>query len=238
MELYPDERPIAKCYLKKGSDEKNACYLTDQRLVIINNEIFSEFTNDNIRSISIEQKKLLVPIIAGGIGLSLSLLALLNNIYNPYLLLLITFAGVGLMYYGFNGTPAISINYGGKEFNILIRNATTNLSAFVNYTASQISSGHSMKNNFFKLINIRKWEEISSKKFFFKPGAFLTFAQMKRLLKTYDHQNDVVIMIDPLVLSEEIRFKTTVNEKDLIPYIENDIPLDQLAQVNKDLFKP
>lgn len=89
--------------------------------------------NDQIKKLSLTRKKLLGPIVAGGIIFSLSGLAMLDNLYDPFYLMILLISGIFLLLYGYGGSMAISIETAGGFHYYFIKRTGKNIEEFMKY---------------------------------------------------------------------------------------------------------
>ncbi len=104
------EKNIAVCYLFKDGDERHRCMLTSRQLSIVNGKSIESFDLSEIQVIDIEHKKLLLPLVAGGILLSFVLVAFSGFSLDPQWTVVTLLAGVFVFYLGWNGSDVLHIN--------------------------------------------------------------------------------------------------------------------------------
>jgi hypothetical protein len=128
------EETIAIAYLYRADDQDNKCMLTTKRLVVVyEGKVFS-LEREHIRSVDFEQRRLLLPLVSGGIIAPFSLLAIFLNLYNLWYLMLLFFLGLLLFYLGLQQQPTLSIRDSVKSHDFFLREITPNLRAFVNFS--------------------------------------------------------------------------------------------------------
>lgn len=128
-----DEAIIAMSYIARDGDEKNKCFLSKNNLFIRHRGRLEKYDLPSIKDIQFKHKMLLFPMIAGGVIAPLSALALLNDYGNPWALLTMLILGLLTLYYGYEGSPALSITTNVKEYDYFISRPTPNLFAFAKY---------------------------------------------------------------------------------------------------------
>ena len=129
----------AICFLRKDGDQDNCVYFTEGALIIILKGRKHLTPVNLVRSISIGNKKLLGPIVAGGIIFPLSSLALLGNISNFFFMMILMIAGLFLLLYGFGGSAAISIETASGTYHYFIPRTGKNLEDFIKYFNSELN---------------------------------------------------------------------------------------------------
>ncbi len=123
---------LQKCYLKKQGDEQNKIEITHAHLIITLKGNINQYHYDQISSINVTPKKLIIPLILGGIGASLSMLALSIGWYNYQINLMCVFIFFGWSYYGFIGRDAIVIQEKDNQSIFLIQSHPDIIKEFVN----------------------------------------------------------------------------------------------------------
>jgi len=133
MKLINDPSIKAICFLKKNGDEKNCIYLVGEELVIIIRGSKHTSHLADVQRILLERKKLLGPIVAGGIIFPLAGLAFLGNISNSFLMMLIMIAGLFLFIYGVGGSLSLTIQTTVGPHHYFLRRGGKNIDDFINY---------------------------------------------------------------------------------------------------------
>lgn len=133
MNEYPEPLIKAICFLKKNGDQRNCIYTTSENLVVIIRGRKHSTPLGLIKRISLTKKKLLGPIVIGGIIFSLSGLGILSNFSYPFELMLSLIGGALLFLFGYGGSLAISIETTGGFHYYFIRYTGKNLENFIKY---------------------------------------------------------------------------------------------------------
>ena len=124
---------IIKSYLKKLGDENHKLELTDQAFRVTRADTCDPYEIEDIKHISIVRKKLIIPLVLGGIGTSLSMLALSVGWYHYQLNLMAVFLFFAWMYYGFVGKDAIEILVKDQRHIYLISGNSELIKTFINF---------------------------------------------------------------------------------------------------------
>ncbi|MBU2912733.1 DUF952 domain-containing protein [Reichenbachiella agariperforans] len=104
------EEPILlQCFLSKEGDHRNRFIFYSSRMQIMHKGKSTVIDFDKIKLMQVQTKKLIVALVAGGIGTSLSMMALPLGWYSYNLNLFSIFFFFGLMYWGFIGQKALVI---------------------------------------------------------------------------------------------------------------------------------
>ncbi len=207
------EEIIAFCYLYKDKDEKNKCLLTAEHLHLIKGGRHTVFELWELREVGFQHKKILAPLVSGGISASLGSIALINYFANPWLMLSICFMGVFLFYHGWRGSPTLSMVTSIKEDHFMMRSISNNLSSFIHYVNQYLESQRfPEKRMFYASLSPEKWEKekevILKKGFEFvenKPLMLYTYAQLQYHRQQSKHR--IFLAIDPVLARCEIRFE-------------------------------
>lgn len=137
------EAIIATSYIGKEGNENNRCYLSKESLFVRYKGKLEKFDLQEISDIRFKHKLFLMPIVVGGIIAPLCLLALVKAIGNPWLVLSGLVAGLLFIYYGYEGSPTLSILTRVKEYDFFIKKTTPNLLAFTKYARQIFKFGES-----------------------------------------------------------------------------------------------
>lgn len=228
--MYIEGEPVlAFCYINKQGDEDNMCYLSKEKLFVRYKKKLYVFLNENVQGISFDSKMFLFPLVIGGIITPLSIHAILNTFVNPWLLLILMIIGLFLMYYGWEGSVAMTIKTRVQEHYFFIKSTTPNLEAFSEYVEFFISDDEKGR-KFYFVMNINDWAE-------FKGQGNVKTDQPLLLLNWKDArqialgQDRVLLAVDPTENDIPISFVTTSNKKKLQPVISDNIPVHLIMEV-------
>lgn len=240
----PREEILAFCYLQQVKDERNKCLLTQKHLVVIYRKKTTHFELEHLHEISFNERRWLLPLIAGGIVASFSLLAIFLNLYNPWpLFFLFVLAALGF-YWGWMPHPVLTIRDQVKEHDFPLRYISANLKAFVSFVNQYKKQRNEM---IYHVARTEEWEKAqqqdryqaaSLQKVGFIHGT--SHNQLMRL-KQYGifppHQSWTLLAIDPFKVKAEIRYETGDNPPgfksqadELFPHIYGPINLDAVVR--------
>lgn len=215
--------PLAKCPLKKPSDERNYLYLTDQYFIVkINGRLFS-YDIDSILSLNFGKKNLLFPIVAGGLISSLSILAYISDFIHPWALLLLFISGIFLLFYGFVGTPALILNQKNNQDHYLLKDTTVHLNHFINFV------NHYLRFKdipvYYLIISNQAWQKALQDEYLTVKEPIELFTKLPKgdgqvILK--------VIMEDKII---NINYLPDQHNIGLIPCVTKNIPLRAVSKV-------
>lgn len=136
-----NEPIVASSPLGRVDDKKNQCFISKEKLIIRRNSRVTKFELADISPLFIENKILLIPLVLGGITAPLAVLALLKTTGNPWILLSLLIGGLALLYYGYEGSPSLTVRTKVKDFHHFITSPTPNLKAFITYANEIIAFG-------------------------------------------------------------------------------------------------
>ena len=225
----------AFCYLYKQGDERNKCTLTETILIITNKGIEDTYLLKDLNHAEFYEKKLLLPLIAGGIIASFGLTAYLSGYFNPWLTMSVSIAGIYSFYYGWSGTWTLTLDtsLGNKDY--YLRGVSLNLKAFINYLnylLMEETGGFNQYTKFYYLCKYLDWQQVSLSQLPLNRQKaeikLLTYDQML-LMKAKLTEEEILLMIDPDKLNGEIRFQIDKASGYLFPYINEEIPFEAIT---------
>lgn len=246
----PWEEIIAFCYLQQIKDEKNKCLLTSERLVVICRGKITRFDLEQIKEVSFNQRRWLLPLIAGGITASFSLLALFLNLYNPWPLFILFLIAALTFYWGWMHHPVFTIQDKVKEHDFPLPYISSNLRSFVSFTNQYLHHGNEMIYHVAKAEDWafaqenKRYETASLKQEGFIHGS--TQDQLNRLKQSGIFSQDqpwVLLVIDPLKVHSELRYEVSGDPAgfksmphELFPHIYGPLNLDAVVRT-EPLFR-
>lgn len=153
--------PLLKCYLGKQGDTANVMLLFLDKLVVIFRGQSIEFSFDQIRGMVIGRKKLIIPLVMGGIGTCLSWMSLQLGWYHYYTNLTLVFLFFGWMYYGFMGSDALEIHEKKHTHVFLIKVNHFVLNSFLKFVKSWMLSVQTQPSTaiVYHLAHKSEWED-------------------------------------------------------------------------------
>lgn len=103
---------LFRCYLRKRGDDRHCLLMTPGRLIILFKGQQQVFDLHQIKKIGITPKKLIILLVAGGIGTCFSMLAFSMGWYHYYLNMVSILGFFAMMYIGWIGRDALEIHEG------------------------------------------------------------------------------------------------------------------------------
>ncbi|MEP2770859.1 MAG: hypothetical protein ABJH05_01835 [Fulvivirga sp.] len=207
-----DQAIIATSYIARLGDEKNKCFLSKSTLFIRYRGRLERYELSAIKDIQFKHKLLLFPMIAGGVVAPLSALALLNDYGNPWALLTMLVIGLLTLYYGYEGSPTITITTAVKDYDYFISRPTPNLFAFAKYARQLYKFDDKGRVFYFSLSKEQKEQLTNQGQIYFnEPTDLLYFEETQR-------HNELLYAIDPVTIPQN--FKLVKRDHLMVPILE------------------
>ena len=211
-----NEAIIATAYIGRQGDEKNQCFLSRDKLFIKYRGKITSFDLSEVKDLLFGHKMLLFPVVVGGIIAPLCLLALIRDFGNVWVVLSGAIAGLLLAYYGYEGSPTLTIVTKIKEFDFFIKGPTPNLKAFFKYGRQII---------FFKEKGVLLYFQLPDEQIFLlKESGHLSISEPIPLLyyeETLKNRQGVFLAIDPTLSGGHIA-PVKVDDH-IVPHLKGDI---------------
>jgi hypothetical protein len=198
----------ARVFLHREGDQKSMALLSDSGLLVIYKGKRHLFHTENLKECRAEDKKLLFPLIVGGIMAPFAFLSFLIHPMQPWIHFVSIVTGLILLYHGWTGKPAMVILLKNKEEVIFyLSSISMNLQAFMDFANMMISPGNQQL--FSSLIYIEWPGEIDSLFNFDQPRStiFPLYGYTYQQLSTRKEPNENLIAIDPMQSGREIKFE-------------------------------
>lgn len=129
-----DEHPLAQVYLKSEHEPEYQIWLTHKQLWVLRGGILEKILLNEVVGLEIQQRRLLFPLIGGGISLAFAGLAILQNSLNPFLLLLFFFSAFFFFYFGVTGQRVLTICMASTHYDVPVKEMETHYEGFMNFT--------------------------------------------------------------------------------------------------------
>jgi uncharacterized protein (DUF952 family) len=190
----------------------------------------------------------MLPLIAGGIVVPFSLLAIFNNLADPWLIIILFVGGCLSFYSGWLGHKVISVHASGAIVHDLkIKYAGEPLKAFIEFTNETLrqSTMEEIKApNIYHIVSKNEWQKFTFSNKYSPPSlqseGFIHCSTKNQLKSTiqrfFPDQTDLLILsIDPLKVKPEIKYEAAKDVNGLHPHIYGPLNLD--AVIKEDLTK-
>lgn len=212
---------IAQCYLQKGADNANVCYLSEQKLFVKQFNRMHVFPLESILAIEFKHKLLLFPLIIGGIMSPLSLIALFNEILNTWLMMGAFVGGLLILYYGVEGSNTMTVVTSIKEFDFFLRAPSKNLKAFISFVLKYGKRGIPIA--YFLLVTEQEWSQAQQ-------AGSLHLQEPRELLEDkVTKQGMITLRLEPLDSGIAVNYIYSKNGA-LIPSIQGLVPIAGLEE--------
>lgn len=235
--------PVAVCYLGKANDNTNQCLLTDRALIINRKGKASRYPLNEIVRLSINSRKMMLPLITGGIFVPLSIIAIAKNIFAPWGILSWLMLNLFLFYFGWLGYNVLTIQLGGTSQDFPIKVKGANLKAFIQFTNEYIHHPPEKEAHVSPLYHILTTEAwaLARKAQIYMPDplaqeGFIHLSNKKQvpvvLERHFKNKADLAMLhIDPLKLTSALKYEPVYEQEDLYPHLYGPLNLDAVIKV-------
>ncbi|MFY0653621.1 MAG: DUF952 domain-containing protein [Cyclobacteriaceae bacterium] len=222
-------------------DSKNQLILMHDRLIVLFKGKSQVFLRSSILNIELNRKKLIIPLVVGGIGTSMAIIAMSMGWYHRTLNLLTIFFFFGIMYYGFIGKDALEVFEKGNSSVFLLPKITRPLVDFKNFFLANNSLSHYSKQNFiYHLARPKDWEsQLQSLNYqadSLKNEGFIHASFEEQIRETYqkyysDMQSMVLITIAVDFVEPELKYEFNSTRKASFPHIYGKLNKTAIARL-------
>lgn len=228
------EQTIAIVYLHRAEDQDNKCMLTSERLIVVYRGKVNSFERQHIKKIFFNQRRLLLPLIIGGIAAPLSLLAIFMNLYNLWPLMFVFFLGLALFYLGLQLHPVLTIQDTVKEHDFFLQEKSANLQEFLTFARQLIFRGESQM---YLVLPLEEWQTLK-RETVIRPNAlqehgFLRLLNRQQLVRWKQQRHRqlsawVILHIDPLKVSADIRYERAEGTDELFAHLYGTLSWEEI----------
>jgi len=225
------EQTIAIVYLHQADDQDNKCMLTSQRVMVVYRGKLHSFERQHIKSIASTQRRLLLPLITGGIIAPLSLLAIFMNLYNPWPLMLAFFLGSALFYIGLQRHPVLTITDTVKDHDFFLTELTSNLKEFIAFAQQVVFGGGS---HLYLPLSVADWARYESEAYIkplpnqdfklFNRSQIVKWKQQRKLDSSW-----VVLQVDLLEVKSTVRYQAPKGKGELFAFVSDKIEQEAIT---------
>lgn len=219
---------LYKCYLRKKGDDQHCLYLTCRKLIIQFKGRQQVFDLHQIKGIRVVPKKLIVPLVAGGIGTCFSMLAMSMGWYHYYLNLFSIFGFFALMYLGWIGKEALEIHEGKYAHLFLLWRNVQMVEQGVNFMQKFRLSRSQNPNFIFHIAEQSTWHEQLENEHYQHPSleseGFVHASFKEELKETFskyfaDAGKYVLLLIDESQIDTKVEHVYVASRKAEFPHI-------------------
>ena len=243
----------AICYLHQINDERNKCFLTGEHLIVVRKDKTHHFLLSDIQKITFDHRRVMLPLIAGGIAAPFSLLAIFTYVADPWLMLPLFFMSLFAIYWGWLGYPVFVVQDSIREHDFQLPYISQNLRSFAefanHFVRKQKNKGESLF--IYHIADPLAWEHAFQNKKEYTPDSLkkegFIHASTAQQLEFVRHSGLfaadkawVVLTIEPLKVNAEIRYepgarlpgmREAPSQHSLFPHIYGPLNLDAVVKV-------
>lgn len=237
--FFDQEKTKAFVYLLSDADDKNKALISNEELLVIRKHKKHVFSLETISHIKTENKKLLFPLIAGGIITPFAFLSYFINLFLPWIHLVAVLLGMLLFYLGWNGKSVLTIRFkNGDELHFFLPSISRNLLAFIDYANEILNENKDVAYKdllFFEVDENSKTLLFDFKSNFSKSRIFPLFGYtyQQLLMKSKSLNSENIIAINPLESGREIKIAFDLNSYQMRPKLEGPILKDSVVDISK-----
>lgn len=220
---------LITCFILSNGDVNNQLILTHDRLIIIYKGKSQVYYRSNILKFELTRKKLIIPLIVGGIGTSMAMIAMSMGWYHRQLNLIVMFSFFGIMYYGFIGKDALELFEKGHSNIFLLNKVNKSISSFLRFFSSnQAFQSYTGQNFIYHLADPKEWEgqlgNLDYKVESLDKEGFIHASIASQVESTYNryynHKDSMVLLtIVPDFLSAEVKYEFSEDRNESFPHI-------------------
>ncbi|WP_017733461.1 hypothetical protein [Nafulsella turpanensis] len=209
------EKVIATCPLgSKNKEDK--LWLTEEHLQLLYRGQLKVFALENLRQLAFNHRKLMLPLVAGGVTATLSLVAIFKLFYNPWLMLSLLVAGCLAAFIGFRGSWVLTVQEEKYHSDFFLPTITPALQSFVQYTNT--FTGHQPKGILYLPLFAESSANLSNREYFTLPAEQrLYYRQELGSLPADFHFILPLNSLDPAV---HINWKTDPPSGKILPFLQ------------------
>lgn len=214
---------MARVFLNRDDDHRNCIYLTDEVLIVRIKNRNNEYALEHIQRLNWEQKKLIVPIVVGGLMSSFSTIAYMNDFLHPLLLLSLFIGGIFLTYFGLEGLNALTVILVKSQEHYFVKK-TEHVMEFVRFFNSFLRNKSSF--SYYTTIGTNLWGHVQSS------GKLLVKEKLAlETKKPVSHPERVILRLDHINFPNLIYYLKN-DQGQLKPYVIKDVPLEAVTRVD------
>ena len=235
-DFFDQDKAKAFVYLLSEDDNKNKIMISSDQLLVIRKNHKKLLSLKSLSLLKSENKKLLFPLIIGGIITPFSFLSYFTNLFLPWIHLVSILGGLFLFYIGWMGQSAFTIVFkNGEELNYYLPSISKNLQAFIDFvnTLQSDTTNSGLRDLLFFKVE-KEYEDslfdigvkIYNQQLF--PIFGFTYMQLKHDGKSIF--GDKLIAINQIKAGMEIKFSFDLSSNMMRPKLEG--PVSAESKVN------
>ena len=229
-----NESNIAKCYIRFDKDERNKCEFTSRRLQVVFKGKRLEFPIENLISLGINQRKLLIPIILSGILTPLISVGFFKGLFHPFVALIFIIGGVFTFYAGWLGEKVLTVNLVNSHHDFSIKVVSHHLMEFINFV-NQYLQKEPIEKRVLYMELVDEDNQVDIKSYISKD------AKDRRLFSFWNLKDKYIdgnvntsakyIVVDPLKSGTEVKYIRENEDHTLIPQIKGEIHQEAVLRI-------
>lgn len=141
---FEEEIPLAKVYLREEGNEQYRSTFSNLNLKLFYGKKEFNYDNINLKKLETGHKKLLFPLIFGGITVPFVISAIFLTVGGPYINIPLLFIGIYLFYHGWQGSEVLIIHEKGRYEVFFLPYISENLQAYISYVNQYIRQPNSV----------------------------------------------------------------------------------------------
>ena len=237
-DFFDQDKAKAFVYLLSEDDNKNKIMISNDQLLVIRNNRKQLTSLNSISILKTENKKLLFPLIVGGIATPFAFLSYFVNIFHPLIHLISILGGMFLFYIGWVGKSAFTIVFkNGDELNYYLPSISINLLAFIDFfntLQTDTSDSGLLDFLFFEVEKeyedtlFGKDENRQNRQLF--PLFGFTYKQLKHNNKSI--YGETLFAINPIKAGREIKFSFDLKSNQMRPILEGPVSEESKVKIS------
>ncbi len=207
---------LLTCFLAKNGDTKNQIVIRSSSITVYYKGNREDFGYGELKGIRVGRKKLIIPLVLGGIGTSFSMLALMLGWYHYELNLLAVFLFFMWMYYGFSGSDALAVDVKNHQHLYLLRSNRKVVQEVINFLTERMwKISSNIESQLFHIADREQWESQLGRYYYepqsFETDGFVHLSERQDLQETVKlHMSPgaqlILVCINPKWLTEPMKY--------------------------------
>lgn len=219
---------LLSAFLTSDHDKTKSLELGPKHLVVTFKGKTQVFDLEKILFIGIVKKKLIIALVMGGIGTTMSMIALSAGWYNYHANLTLAFLFFGLMYYGFIGSEALEVTEKGNSHIFLMHNPSLQLKSFMKfYNARRRVLLNNRGGTIYHLAEPGCWlSQLDSDEYLpdeFDKDGFIHTSHLEQVRETYERyysgKEMLLLSINSNYLKEKLLYEEAPSRNESFPHI-------------------
>ncbi|MCC5929634.1 MAG: hypothetical protein JJU28_10345 [Cyclobacteriaceae bacterium] len=138
-----EEIPLAKVYLREEGNQKYLSTFSNLNLNLFYGRKQFKYENLHLKKLETDHRKLLLPLIFGGISVPFVISAIFLSVGGPYITIPLLFIGIYLFYHGWQGSGVLIIYENNRHDVFFLPFISENIKAYIAYVNHYIQQPNS-----------------------------------------------------------------------------------------------